>query len=111
MAGTHTQEFTEANFDAEVYKATEPVLVDFWAEWCMPCRALGPTIDELGAQYAGKAKVGKLNVDHHQNLAAKLQVSSIPTVMIFNKGQVVEKIIGLHNKKDYARILDGLLKD
>lgn len=76
----------------------------------MPCRALGPTIDELGAQYAGRVKVGKLNVDHHQNLAAKLQVSSIPTVMIFNHGQVVEKIIGLHSKKEYAQILDRLLK-
>ncbi len=109
MAGTHTQEFTEANFETEVLNAAEPVLVDFWAEWCMPCKALGPTIDDLATQYAGKAKVGKVNTDANQSLSAKFGISAIPTVILFKDGEIKEKFVGLRSKQDFAASIDALL--
>lgn len=109
MAGANTKEFTEDNFEAEVLQASVPVLVDFWAEWCMPCKALGPTIDELATDYAGKASVGKVNTDAHQMLSAKYGISAIPTVILFHNGQVKEKFVGLRSKKDYKAAIDPLL--
>lgn len=109
MAGTHTKEFTEANFETEVLNASEPVLVDFWAEWCMPCKALGPTIDDLATQYAGKAKVGKVNTDANQSLSAKFGISAIPTVILFKDGEIKEKFVGLRSKQDFAASIDALL--
>ncbi len=109
MAGAHTKEFTEANFEAEVLNASEPVLVDFWAEWCMPCKALGPTIDELATQYDGKAKVGKVNTDANQSLSAKFGISAIPTVILFKDGEIKEKFVGLRSKQDFAASIDALL--
>lgn len=108
MAGAATLEFNENNFESDVIQSDQPVLVDFWAEWCMPCRALGPVMDELAVQYTGKAKVGKLNVDQSPNLSAKYQVSSIPTVIVFHKGDVMQKFVGLRNKRDYETALNGL---
>jgi thioredoxin 1 len=109
MAGPDTKQFSDANFEDEVLTASEPVLVDFWAEWCMPCKALGPTIDELAAEYAGKVKVGKVNTDENQTLSAKFGISAIPTVILFQGGQIKEKFVGLRSKKDFAASLDAAL--
>ncbi|UCD29421.1 MAG: thioredoxin [Planctomycetota bacterium] len=108
-AGPNTLEFTEAGFDNEVLQASEPVLVDFWAEWCMPCKALAPTIDELATEYAGKAKIGKLDTDANQSVAAKFGISAIPTVILFHNGQIKEKFIGLRGKQDFQTAIDALL--
>ena len=94
----------------EKIKSGQPVVVDFWAEWCGPCRMLGPTIEELSSEYAGKAEVGKLNVDENQESAAKYGVRSIPTVIFFNNGEVVEKFTGVAPKSTYQEKIDGLLK-
>jgi thioredoxin 1 len=107
MAGPNTKTFTETNFQQEVLQASEPVLVDFWAEWCMPCKALGPTIDELATEYAGKVKVGKVDTDANSSLAAQFGISAIPTVMLFQAGQVKERFVGLRSKKDLQASLDS----
>ncbi len=109
MAGANTREFTESNFEQEVLSASEPVLVDVWAEWCMPCKALGPTIDELATEYAGKVKVGKVNTDNNQSLSARFGISAIPTVILFQNGQIRQKFVGLRSKKDFKMSLDQVL--
>lgn len=105
MAGNATVELNDANFDAEVIKSNVPVLVDFWAPWCGPCRMLAPAIEELATQYAGKIKVGKLNTDEHMNSAARYGIQSLPTVLIFKGGQVVDKLVGLRQKRDFEQAL------
>lgn len=109
MAGPDTKTFTDDSFESDVIKSTQPVLVDFWADWCMPCRALGPTIDELATEYKGKAKVGKLDTDANQNTAVKFSIQSIPTIMLFNGGQMVKRWIGVTPKKDFKAALDAIL--
>lgn len=109
MAGADTKEITESNFEQEVLSAGEPVLVDFWADWCMPCKALGPIIDELATEYAGKVKVGKVDVDSNQKLSANYSISNIPTVLLFQGGQVKQKFVGLRSKKDFKLSLDQVL--
>jgi len=109
MAGPNTLEFTDANFDQEVLSAQAPVLVDFWAEWCGPCKALGPVIDELAKDYAGRAKVGKVDTDANREVSMRFSVTAIPTVVLFHKGQIVEKFIGLRGKKDFQTALDRLV--
>lgn len=108
MANAHVKAFTDANFDAEVLSASAPVLVDFWAEWCMPCKILGPTIDELADSYHGKALVGKVDIDANQEIAMKFGISAIPTVIIFKDGQPAKKFVGLTKKEDLAAALDAL---
>ena len=106
MAGADTLEFTDDNFDSEVLQADAPVLVDFWAEWCAPCKALTPVIDELATEYAGKAKIGKVDTDANRDVSVRFSVSAIPTVILFHKGEIVEKFVGLRSKKDFQSALD-----
>ncbi len=99
-------EFTEANFD-ELIKTDKPVLVDFWAEWCGPCRMVGPHVEALAKEYEGKAVVGKVNVDQHGNLAAKFGVRNIPTLIVLKNGEVVDKVVGAVPKDTLAEKLDA----
>jgi thioredoxin 1 len=108
MAGENVKEFTDSNFEAEVLKSSEPVLVDFWAEWCMPCRMLGPTIDKLAKDYTGKVKVGKVDTDANREVALKYQISSIPTVLVFKDGQVQHRFVGLRKEAEFKEALDGV---
>lgn len=103
-------EITDANFETEVIGSDIPVLVDFGAEWCGPCKMLAPTIEELAEDYADKAKIGTLDTDKNHNTAVKFGISSIPTVIVFQNGEVAKQFIGLVSKKDMAAALDDLLK-
>ena len=107
MASENVKEFTDQNFDNEVLQSNQPVLVDFWAEWCMPCRMLTPTIEKLAKEYSGKVKVGKLDTDANRDVAMKYSISAIPTVILFKGGQVVQKFVGLRQEKDFKEALDS----
>jgi thioredoxin 1 len=107
MASEHVKEFTDDNFEAEVLKSSTPVLVDFWAEWCGPCRLLAPTIDKLASDYAGKVKVGKIDTDANRDVAVKYGISAIPTVILFKNGQVAQKFVGLRQERDFRDALDA----
>lgn len=96
---------TTANFDTEVLKSPTPVLVDFWAPWCGPCRAVAPTVDALATEFAGRAKVVKLNTDEESDIAVKLGVGSIPTLMVFKNGEMVERVVGNRPKSELAALL------
>lgn len=100
---------TSSNFDEEVMKSSVPVLVDFWAEWCGPCKALGPTIDQISEEYAGKAKIFKLDVQSEPALAGKYGVQSIPCLLIFKNGEIVGRLVGLRPKPDITAQLDKVL--
>jgi thioredoxin 1 len=108
MSSPNVRQFTDANFEAEVLSSDQPVLVDFWAEWCPPCRALIPTIDALADELAGKVKVGKVNSDDNRAVSAQYAITSIPTVLIFKGGQPVKKLVGLRRKEDYLNALQSL---
>src|SRR3989339_1176202 len=101
------QEINDQQFETEVLKSTVPVLVDFWAPWCGPCKMLGPIVEELSGEFAGKAKVGKVNVDDNQELAARFGIRGIPTVMLFKGGKMVGTFVGLRSKEDLAAALNG----
>lgn len=106
MAAENVLTLTESNFNELVLKAGTPVLVDFWAEWCGPCKMIAPVLDELAIEYDGKVKIGKVNVDDNQNLASQYRVSAIPTLLIFKNGQVMEQIVGAKSKRDLKVSLD-----
>ena len=106
MASANVREFTDANFETEVLNSEVPVLVDFWAEWCMPCRMLAPTIDKLADSYAGKVKVGKLDTDSNREVAMKYGISAIPTVILFKDGEVAQKFVGLKQEREFKEALD-----
>jgi thioredoxin 1 len=107
MASEHLNTFRDDNFDAEVLKSDKPVLVDFWATWCAPCRAIAPSVEELAKTYDGKVKVGKLNIDEQQGVAQQYGIRSIPTLLVFKGGKVVGQIVGAVPKN---RIEDALKK-
>jgi thioredoxin 1 len=109
MAAENVITITEANFEEEVVKSTIPVLVDFWAVWCGPCKAVAPILDELAGDYEGKVKIGKVNVDENQKLAAQFGISSIPTLLLFKDGKVSKQIVGMKSKKAYSEDLDQVI--
>ena len=106
MAAENVQTFTDGNFDDSVLKSAPPVLVDFWAEWCGPCKRLGPTVDALAAEYAGKVTVGKMNIDENPKTPAIYQIRGIPTLLVFKGGEVVESVVGAAQKEDLKKVLD-----
>jgi thioredoxin 1 len=106
MASPLIVTLTQENFQAQVLQSTTPVLVDFWAEWCGPCKMIGPVLDELATEYDGKVKIGKVNIDEHQGLAAEYGVRAIPTLLVIKNGQVSEQMVGAKSKRDLKASLD-----
>ena len=101
--------FTDSNFDGEVVKSNIPVLVDFWAEWCGPCRLMGPILDEMAPAYTGKLKIGKVNVDENQDTPSQFGVMNIPTMIVFKNGKEAERIVGAMSKADLQKKIDKAL--
>lgn len=106
MAGQNVLEFTDGNFDAEVLNSDLPVLVDFWAEWCAPCRMIAPTVDAIAGDFAGKLKVGKVNVDYNNQTAARFMIRGIPTLLLFRGGKVVDQRVGAVGKADLVKMIE-----
>jgi thioredoxin 1 len=102
-------EFTDANFQAEVLDSDQPVLVDFWAEWCGPCKMLGPVIDELAVEFEGKAKVGKVDIDTNRDAAVTYGIQSIPTILIMKGGEISNKFVGIASKDDLADAINAAM--
>lgn len=105
----HIHYVTDANFEAEVLQSPTPVLVDYWAEWCGPCKMIAPILDDAAKEYAGKLKVRKLNTDENPEVAGRYQVMSIPTILFFKNGQPVEKLVGARPKRQFKETIDSLL--
>jgi thioredoxin 1 len=109
MAADSIVTLTEDNFDAEVLSSENPVLVDFWAEWCGPCKMLAPALDELSGEIDGKGKIGKVDIDAQQGLAAKFGIRSIPTLLVFKGGEVVKQLVGVQSKTDMKASLEAAM--
>ena len=108
MAGTVT-EFSDTNFEQEVLKASQPVLVDLWAAWCGPCRLIAPVVEELAGTYQGKMKMGKLNVDDYPQLAAQFRIMNIPTLLLFKGGKEIDRIVGVVPKEELTRRIETVI--
>lgn len=106
MASENTLTFTDSSFDTDVLNSEVPVLVDFWAEWCGPCRMMTPTVDAVASEYKGKMKVGKLNVDDNSGTAARYNIRGIPTLLLFKGGKIVEQRVGAVGKSDLQKMVD-----
>ncbi len=109
MAGNHVIEFTDQSFEQEVLQSDQPVLVDFWAAWCGPCRMIAPVVEALAIEYAGKAKVGKVNVDENSATPGRYNIRSIPTLLLFKGGEVQEQIVGVKSQDELANLLKKYL--
>lgn len=109
MSAPNIVTLTATNFPQEVLKSAVPVLVDFWAEWCGPCKAIAPILDELAGEYDGRVKIGKVDIDQHQGLAAEYGIRAIPTLLVFKEGQVADQIVGLRSKRDFKAKLDRVV--
>ena len=107
MACIDTQTFTDANFDKDVLASEVPVLVDFWAERCGPCRTMGPTVDQVASEYSGKVKVGKLDVDSNPSTASRYRIRGIPTLLLFKAGKVIDQKVGAIPKPEFQKMLDA----
>ena len=108
MASPNLITLTPANFEQEVLKSPQPVLVDFWAEWCGPCKMISPILEELAVEYGGRVKIAKVNIDEHQELAVQFRINSIPTLLFFKNGQIVDQVVGLKSKKEFKAKLDQI---
>ena len=106
MAAPNIVFLNQTNFQKEVLESTVPVLVDFWAEWCGPCKIIAPVLDELAGEYDGRARIGKINIDEEQSLAADYGIRAIPTLLLFKGGQVAEQIVGLRSKRELKASID-----
>jgi thioredoxin 1 len=106
MASDSIRILTQDNFKTEVLSSSEPVLVDFWAEWCGPCKMIAPVLDELASEYEGKVRIGKVNIDEHSSIAMEYGVRAIPTLLLFKGGEVVDQIVGARSKRDLKISLD-----
>ena len=106
MASENILTLTEENFKADVLASAQPVLVDFWAEWCGPCKMIAPVLDELASEFEGRVKIGKVNIDDHSAIAMQYGVRAIPTLLLFNGGQVVDQMVGARSKRDLKASLD-----
>ena len=111
MANERVLEFTDDNFESEVIESDLPVLVDFWAEWCQPCHMLAPTIDELAQEYQDRVKIGKVDTDSNREVSVKFGISAIPTIILFQGGQVKKKFVGLTSKEQFHQALDDLVSE
>jgi thioredoxin 1 len=106
MAGNNMMEFTEQNFEEQVLKAGKPVLVDFWAPWCAPCRMIAPTVEAVAKEYVDRAVVGKVNVDDNQDIAGRYNIRGIPTLLLFKNGQVQEQVVGATSKDVITKMIE-----
>lgn len=106
MAGGNILEFSDQNFEQEVLGSDKPVLVDFWAEWCAPCRMIASAVEAIAGEYAGRAKVGKVNVDENQSVTSRYNIRSIPTLLVFKNGEIKEQVVGATSKDNLAKLLD-----
>jgi len=106
MSAPNILTLTKENFAKEVLQSPQPILVDFWAEWCGPCKMLGPILDELAGEYDGRIRIGKVNIDDHQELAVQYGIRSVPTLLLFNQGQVADQIVGLRSKRELKASFD-----
>ncbi len=109
MPSENVLELTDHNFEQEVVKSDKPVLVDFWAEWCQPCKMVAPTVSDLADEYVGRVKVGKLDTDANTNVASRFGISAIPTIMLFRDGEVVHKFVGVTPKREFAAELERVV--
>ena len=100
---------TDQNFEEEVIKSTVPVVIDFWAAWCVPCKMIAPTLDELAQEFAGKAKIGKLNVDENREIAGKYGIRGIPSLLLFKDGEIKDQMVGVHSKQEISNMISKSL--